>query len=193
LSCKKIEIWYNSGDMKSLILFIWEVIKIIIVALLIVIPIRYFVFQPFLVRGQSMEPNFSNSDYLIVDEISYRFDDPQRGDVIVFRSPAYPSQNFIKRVIGLPGEEVIIEKGVIKIIKEGEEVILDESEYLYDNTNGDTHVVLNNQQYFVLGDNRDSSYDSRRWGPLPEENIIGKVFLRAWPFSSFTKIEVPSY
>ncbi len=179
--------------MKSLILFIWEVIKIIIVALLIVIPIRYFVFQPFLVRGQSMEPNFSNSDYLIVDEISYRFDDPQRGDVIVFRSPAYPSQNFIKRVIGLPGEEVIIEKGVIKIIKEGEEVILDESEYLYDNTNGDTHVVLNNQQYFVLGDNRDSSYDSRRWGPLPEENIIGKVFLRAWPFSSFTKIEVPSY
>lgn len=193
MSCKKIEIWYNSGDMKSLILFIWEVIKIIIVALLIVIPIRYFVFQPFLVRGQSMEPNFSNSDYLIVDEISYRFDDPQRGDVIVFRSPAYPSQNFIKRVIGLPGEEVIIEKGVIKIIKEGEEVILDESEYLYDNTNGDTHVVLNNQQYFVLGDNRDSSYDSRRWGPLPEENIIGKVFLRAWPFSSFTKIEVPSY
>jgi len=193
LSCKKIEIWYNSGDMKSLILFIWEVIKIIIVALLIVISIRYFVFQPFLVRGQSMEPNFSNSDYLIVDEISYRFDDPQRGDVIVFRSPAYPSQNFIKRVIGLPGEEVIIEKGVIKIIKEGEEVILDESEYLYDNTNGDTHVVLNNQQYFVLGDNRDSSYDSRRWGPLPEENIIGKVFLRAWPFSSFTKIEVPSY
>lgn len=179
--------------MKSTILFIWEVMKIIIVALLIVIPIRCFIFQPFLVRGQSMEPTFSNSDYLIVDEISYQFNDPQRGDVIVFKAPTYPSQSFIKRIIGLPGEEVLIEDGSIKIIEEGNEILLDESEYAYGNTGGDIHVFLNDNQYFVLGDNRGSSYDSRRWGALPEENIIGKVFLRAWPFSSFSKIEAPEY
>jgi signal peptidase I len=159
--------------MKSILLFIWEVIKIIIVALLIVVPIRYFVFQPFLVRGQSMEPNFSNSDYLIVDELSYQFSNPGRGDVIVFKSPTYPSQNFIKRIIGLPGEEIIIEGGTIKVIKGEKETILNESEYIFERTTGDVHIVLNNHQYFVLGDNRDSSYDSRRWGPLPKENIIG--------------------
>jgi signal peptidase I len=179
--------------MKSIILFIWEMMKIVIVALLIVIPIRYFVFQPFLVRGQSMEPNFSNNDYLIVDEISYQFDDPQRGDVIVFKSPTYPSQNFIKRIIGLPGEEVLIKDGEIKIIKEEKEIMLNESKYIFDETDGDINVSLNGHQYFVLGDNRDSSYDSRRWGLLPKDNIIGKVFLRAWPFSSFTKIEIPEY
>jgi len=189
------KIWYNWGDMRNFIFFVWEIAKIIIVALLIVLPIRYFVFQPFLVRGQSMEPNFSNSDYLIVDELSYRFNNPQRGEVIVFKSPTSLSQRFIKRIIGLPGEEVIIEDGKITIVKDDVETVLDESEYLPSSikTFGDIHIVLNSEQYFVLGDNRGASYDSRRWGALPEENIIGKVFLRPWPFASLSKIEIPEY
>ncbi len=181
--------------MKKLISFSWEVAKIVILASLIVIPIRYFLFQPFLVKGQSMEPNFQNNNYLIVDEISYRLNDPQRGDVIVFSPPFSPSQRFIKRIIALPGEEVLIENGKILVSKNGETQILDEDDYLSCSveTSGDIHLFLSDTQYFVMGDNRYASYDSRRWGPLPEEDIIGKVFLRLWPSDSITRVETPNY
>ncbi len=181
--------------MKKLISFSWEVIKIVILASLIVIPIRYFLFQPFLVKGQSMEPNFQNNNYLIVDEISYRINDPQRGDVIVFNPPFDSSQRFIKRIIALPGEELFIESGEISILKDGEIQILNEGNYLSSSvkTSGDIHLFLNDNQYFVMGDNRYASYDSRRWGLLPEEDIIGKVFLRLWPSNSISKIKTPDY
>jgi signal peptidase I len=116
--------------MKGVFLFIFEVIKIVVLALLIVIPIRYFIFQPFIIKGNSMEPNFHQGDYLIVDEISYRFKEPQRGDVIVFRYPQDTSQRFIKRIIGLPGETVTMNEGNITISKGIEERILNESDYL---------------------------------------------------------------
>ena len=119
-------------SMKNTLSFIWEIIKIVVIALVIVIPIRYFLFQPFLVNGQSMEPNFENGDYLIVDEISYRFHDPQRGEVIVFKISRANNTiltRFIKRIIGLPGETVEIKDGKVMIIKENSEV-LDESQYL---------------------------------------------------------------
>jgi len=181
--------------MKSFFLFLWEILKIAIFAFVIVIPIRYFLFQPFFVLGQSMEPSFENGDYLLVNEISYRFQDPQRGDVIVFKYPGNLSQRYIKRIIGLPGETVEIEDGKIIISKNGTEQTLDESSYLPSllETSGDAQVVLGQNEYFVLGDNRPFSSDSRRWGILPRENIIGKVFLRAWPISAFTEIKVPTY
>ncbi len=181
--------------MKGLLVFIWEIAKIVIVALLIVTPIRYFIFQPFLVRGQSMEPSFQNGDYLIIDEISYRFSDPQRGEVIVFQSPTQPSQRFIKRIIGLPGETVEIEDGQVKIYKDNGEQILDESGYLasLDGVPGKTQISLGEDQYFVLGDNRAFSYDSRRWGPLSEEEIIGRVLIKLWPVTAITKVEAPEY
>jgi len=181
--------------MKKFLAFIWEILKIIIIALAIVIPIRYFLFQPFLVKGQSMEPNFENGDYLIVDEISYRFRGPQRGEIIVFKSPQDPSQRFIKRIIGLPGETVEIKDGKVKISKNNSTQILDEKNYLPSSiyTSGDIRVVLGEDEYFVLGDNRDFSFDSRRFGPLPEKKIVGRVFLRLWPFITFSKIEAPSY
>jgi len=97
--------------MKSFLSFIWEIAKIVIIALLIVIPIRYFIFQPFFVKGQSMEPTFENGDYLIIDEISYRFRAPQRGEVIVFKYPENPSQRYIKRIVGLPRETIEINDG----------------------------------------------------------------------------------
>lgn len=181
--------------MKKLLSSILEVLKMVIIAALIVIPIRYFVFQPFLVKGQSMEPNFGNGDYLIVDEISYRFRDPQRGEVIVFKFPPNPSQRFIKRIIGLPEETVEVKNGKVAIYKDGEPQVLDESIYLSSSltTKGDIRVVLGENEYFVLGDNRDFSFDSRRFGSLPEKKIVGRVFLRVWPFVALAKFKVPAY
>ncbi len=182
--------------MKSFLSFIWEITKIVIIALVIVVPIRYFIFQPFLVKGQSMEPAFENGDYLIVDEISYRFRDPQRGEVVVFKYPQNPSQRYIKRIIGLPGETVEIDDGRVIIYPENlGGLVLDESSYLspFIFTPGDTRVILDENEYFVLGDNRAVSSDSRRFGPLPRENIIGRVFFRAWPLTALAKIEAPTY
>jgi signal peptidase I len=180
--------------MKKLLVFIWEISKIVIIALLIVIPIRYFIFQPFFVRGQSMEPNFENNDYLIIDEISYRFSSPQRGEVVVFKYPQDPSQRYIKRIIGLPGEAIEIEDGKVIIYKNNQAEILDESSYLpASETPGDIQVSLGENEYFVLGDNRAVSSDSRKWGVLPREDIIGKVFLRAWPITTWAQIEAPAY
>ena len=181
--------------MKNSLAFIWEILKIVIIALLIVIPIRYFLFQPFFVRGQSMEPAFENSDYLIIDEISYRLGSPQRGDVIVFKYPQNPSQRYIKRIVGLPGETIAIEAGSVIIFNWEGSQTLDESDYLSPSvqTPGDVRVSLDEDEYFVLGDNRVSSADSRRWGSLPRENIIGRVLFRAWPFSALAKIEAPNY
>ena len=184
--------------MKKLFSFIWEVSKLLIVTLLIVVPIRYYIFQPFIVKGQSMEPNFENGDYLIVDELSYRLRSPQRGEVIVFKYPQDPSQRYIKRIIGLPGETIEIKNGKIVIYEENSEVkTLDEFTYLpsLTQTEGNIRTTLNKNEYFVLGDNRMgmSSYDSRRWGPLPQENIIGRALFRAWPVAAIAKIEAPAY
>jgi len=177
--------------LSSFLLFIWEILKIVFIALVIVIPIRYFLFQPFIVKGQSMEPNFEDSNYLIVDELSYRFRDPQRGEVVVFRYPRNVSQRFIKRIIGLPGEKIEIEASVVMV--DGK--ILDESEYFPSGvqTLGNIQISLDENEYFVLGDNRISSFDSRQWGTLPRKNIIGRVYFRAWPITDLTKFEVPSY
>ena len=142
-----------------------------------------------------MEPNFQNGDYLIVDEISYRLRAPQRGEVIVFKYPANPSQKYIKRIIGLPGETVEIQAGKVDIYdSNGVPQILDER-YLPDflETYGDVELRLSDSEYFVLGDNRTASSDSRRWGSVPRDNIIGKVFLRVWPFAALAMIEAPDY
>jgi len=179
---------------KKYLPFAWEVLKIFIIASVIVLPIRYFLFQPFIVKGESMIPNFQSGDYLIVDEISYRFANPQRGDVVVFKYPKDTTQKFIKRVIGLPGETVEIKEGKVTIYKDGNQQILDEK-YLPNpsGTIGTLTIPLGVDEYFVLGDNREFSYDSRAWGPVPVKNIIGKVFLRVLPIASLSKIAVPSY
>lgn len=181
--------------MKNFLSFAWEIVKIVVIALVIVIPIRYFLFQPFFVKGQSMEPNFENGDYLLIDEISYRFREPQRGEVIVFKYPNDISQRYIKRIIGLPGETVEISGGQITVYSAEGTKLLDESEYLsqLEYTSGNILMTLNEDEYFVLGDNRLASADSRRWGSLPEKDIIGRVFFRAFPFVTLSAIEVPNY
>jgi signal peptidase I len=181
--------------MKKFLSFCWELVKVALVALVIVLPIRYFLFQPFLVKGESMEPNFKNGDYLIVDEISYRFRAPQRGEVIVLNFPPNPSQRLIKRIVGLPGESLEIKGGKVSLCQESSCKIINESAYLPDSlaTVGDINIKLSNNEYFVMGDNRPNSFDSRRFGILPKSDIIGRVFLRAWPFNSFLKMTAPNY
>ncbi|HOW60694.1 MAG TPA: signal peptidase I [Candidatus Moranbacteria bacterium] len=183
--------------------FLWEVIKVFFWALVIIVPIRVFLFQPFFVQGASMQPNFENGDYLIINELGYKetdikvagvsvlsagsFKELKRYDIAVFRYPLNQKQFFIKRVIGLPGEKVKVENGKIRIYndKNPEGFILDESEYLSQTvfTVGDSEVKLEQDQYFVLGDNRKASYDSRAWGAVHKSDVIGKVFIRAWPIS----------
>jgi|AntAceMinimDraft_16_1070373.scaffolds.fasta_scaffold00591_13 signal peptidase I len=173
--------------MKKFLLFIWEITKIAIIALIIVVPIRAFVFQPFFVRGASMEPNFHDFDYLIVDEISYRFRQPHRGDVIVFYNPNNNSQRFIKRVIGLPGETIRVSEGKVSIKQNAGDdfFILNEAAYLSENvkTPGNREMFLEQGQYFVMGDNRGVSLDSRSFGALEEDLLIGKESFRLWPLT----------
>ncbi|MFH1426851.1 MAG: signal peptidase I [Candidatus Kerfeldbacteria bacterium] len=171
--------------------FIWEVTKVVIISLAIIIPVRYFLVQPFYVKGASMEPNFHNYEYLIIDELSYRFDDPQRGDVVVLRNPTRPSQFFIKRIIGLPGETVEIANRNVYI--NGEE--LKETPYLNESveTFGNQVVTLQDREFFILGDNRSESLDSRVFGPIIRDEIIGRTWLRAWPITRLDHFSSTDY
>jgi len=164
--------------------FFKEIVKFAIIAFLIVAPVRFFVAQPFIVSGASMQPTFETGEYLIIDQLSYHFESPERGDVIIFRYPKDPHKFFIKRIIGLPNETVTI-RGTDITIKNADNpdgTPLPEP-YLEEGTaRGDfLSIALGPDEYFVLGDNRNASSDSRVWGPVPEENIIGRAFLRLLP------------
>lgn len=162
-----------------------ELIKFALIALAIVIPIRVFVAQPFIVSGSSMFPTFENRDYLIVDEFSYHFRGPERGEVIVFRYPNDPSKFYIKRVIGLPGETVVIDGEVISIKNSlnPEGFVLDEP-YIKSSSHNNITQSLGEGEYYVMGDNRNASSDSRSWGILPEKNIVGRAFIRLVPIKN---------
>ncbi len=166
--------------------FFIEIVKVVIISAAIVIPVRYYLIQPFFVSGASMLPQFRNGEYLIVNEFTYNQEDPKRGDVIVFRPPKDTSQFYIKRIIGLPGETVQIKEGQVIIFNQQNPwgMVLEESAYLNEGmpTKGSVDLSLGNEQYFVLGDNRQASSDSRYWGAVDRKFIIGKVWFRAWPF-----------
>ncbi len=171
--------------------FFVELIKIVLVSLAIIIPIRHFLIQPFYVKGASMEPNFEDHEYLIIDEITYRFHVPQRGEIVVFRAPTEAQQFFIKRIIGLPGETVSVKEGVVRVNGKS----LDETKYLSSDlhTQGDVMVTLKDNEYFVMGDNRNASYDSRLFGPINRTRIIGRTVFRGWPYDRIQWFETPVY
>jgi signal peptidase I len=176
------------------VIFILELAQIIIIAAAIIIPIRYFLIQPFIVKGASMEPNFEDNEYLIIDELSFRFRDIERGEIIVFEPPTNESQYYIKRVIGLPGETVQIKNGQITIYNNDfPNGFIIHEDYIGEYTSGEEYVVLGEEEYFVMGDNRDVSLDSRVIGPIPQDNIIGRVWLRGLPVSKAGFIEAPDY
>lgn len=160
----------------------WELVRFAFFALIIVIPIRIFIAQPFIVSGSSMVPTFEDGQYLIIDEISYRLNDPQRDDVIVFRYPNDTTKYFIKRIIGLPNETVDIKGNTVTVTNKNhpDGLILDQS-FIENTSNNDTHFELKDDEYFVMGDNRSASSDSRYWGAVPKNLLIGKVFLRLLP------------
>jgi signal peptidase I len=166
-----------------------EIFKFIVIALIIIVPIRLYVAEPFIVSGESMIPTFENAQYLIVNQISYHFQDPQRGDVIIFKYPLNTSLYFIKRVIGLPGETVSINDGIVTIINAAHPhgFTLSEPYIAADHRSSDTSTTtLGPTQYFAMGDNRNQSSDSRIWGPVPRDLIVGEPILRLLPPSSIS-------
>ena len=163
--------------------FLLEIIKFTVISILVVAPIRFFIAQPFIVRGESMDPTFSDGQYLIVDELTYRSHLPERGDVVVFKYPKDESKYFIKRIIGLPNETVRITNGKVSISSTSHPDGIDLNEpYIKDLSFENTTETLGANEYFAMGDNRSNSLDSRIWGPLPSKNITGRVLVRLFPF-----------
>ncbi len=164
-----------------------EIIRFSLIALIIVIPIRMFIAQPFIVSGASMENTFESGEYLIVDQVSYRFHEPARGDVIVFRYPRDPSKFYIKRIIAVPGDTITIADDVVTITNtESPEGFIVDEPYIKSMINGTNLTeVLGDREYFVMGDNRDQSSDSRVWGVLQKERIVGRAYMRLFPPQHF--------
>lgn len=187
----------GQNSRQSFFLFAVELLKIAFISLAIIIPVRYFLIQPFYVKGASMEPSFHDNEYLIINEIGYRVNEPKRGDIVVFKYPKDPTQYFIKRIIALPGERIVIKDGDVRIYnaQKPDGAVLDESEYLLPGvkTGGETDLTLEKGEYFVMGDNRDFSMDSRMFGSIETKSIIGKAMLRGWPLDKLTYFETPYY
>src|SRR3989338_6185533 len=163
---------------------IWETIRYAFVAALIIIPIRTFIAQPFVVSGNSMYPTFHNGEYLIVNELAKYVGEYERGDVVILRYPVDPSKYFIKRIVGLPGETVAIADGIVSITSPERVSPLILSEPYVKNTKPDNSSrTLSNDEYYVMGDNRAQSSDSRVWGPVPKKLMDGKALVRLFPFS----------
>ncbi len=184
--------------LKNFFSFVLELVKIVVISLVIIIPVRYFLIQPFYVKGASMEPNFYDKEYLIIDEITYRFENPKRGDIIVFRYPRNPQEYFIKRLISLPGESVQIKDGDVIIYNaENPDGFVLQEDYLEKGVKtyglSDSKIELGANEFFVLGDNRNSSKDSRSFGPVNASYITGRVLLRGWPFNRLKVFDAPAY
>ena len=195
--------------------FIWELLKIILISIALIVPIRLFLVQPFYVQGASMYPNFIENDYLLVDEITYGVRDPisnkrivggrgpERGEIIVFSCNFTQCGNskgdyLIKRVVGLPGETVMLRAGRVYIMTKDHPQGVELTEPYVAPSRGffaqeETSRTLGDNQYFVLGDNRDVSFDSEDFGPIPLSSIIGRVWVRGWPFDRLTSFRIPSY
>lgn len=181
----------------SIGMFVWDLFKILIIALLIIVPFRTYIAEPFVVSGSSMVPNYHNHDYLIIDRLSYITGQPNRGDVIVLKFPKDTSVFYIKRIIGLPGETVKIQQGSVTIYnKENPQGFKLKEDYLPNQSETfgrSDSITLGTGEYYVLGDNRTASSDSRVWGILPADDIVGKVWARVYPLSQSGFIKTPSY
>ncbi len=162
----------------------WELVRFAIIAIVIVVPIRILVAEPFIVSGSSMVPTFQNGDYLIIDKISYKLTDPKRDDVVVFRYPNDTSKFFIKRIIGLPNETVDIKGTKITITnKEHKNGFVLDQPFIKSPSDNNLHYELKDDEYFVMGDNRNASSDSRFWGPVKKNLLSGRALFRLLPIN----------
>lgn len=181
---------------KRIVNFFLDFLETIVVALSIFVVVYLFIVQPHEVKGSSMEPNFHNNDYILTDKISLKLHEPNRGDVVIFKAPKNPEVDYIKRVIGLPGEKVKIQNGEVFI----NDKKLNEP-YLVDKTNlfpgsfvqEGISIPVPEGKYFVMGDNRSHSSDSREFGPIVNNLIIGKAIFRYWPMNKLGLIKSMDY
>lgn len=173
---KKIEVKSNKFTQKDLV-------TLILLVVFVVLPIRFFIAQPFIVSGQSMDPTFADGQYLIVDQLSYNFNSPARGDIVIFRYAGDTSKFFIKRVVGLPGETVKIVGNEIFIRRPGEEYSELKENYIVEVFNANGEWKVDSDEIFVMGDNRNNSLDSRYFGPIKTNSITGRAYLRLFPLS----------
>jgi signal peptidase I len=172
----------NKSALKEIIK---EIVIFVLIAFGIVLPFRIYIAEPYLVDGRSMDPTFATGDYLIVDKLSYEIGTPKRNTVVVFKYPKDTSKSFIKRIIGLPGETVIIKDNIVTIknTENPDGFVVDASYVTHADPTGRYEKKLAENEYYVLGDNRAESFDSRFWGPLEEKYILGKPIIRLFPLN----------
>jgi signal peptidase I len=181
--------------LKGIGAFFVDTIQTVLLAASVFLIIYIFLFRPFQVSGESMDPTFKNKEYILTNLISLRFGDPKPGDVIVFKSPTDENKDFIKRIMAVPGDTIEIKDGKVRV--NGKPV--DEHEYLASSVYTGPGAFLQEGEietvpaahYFVMGDNRPYSSDSREWGFLKRSEIIGKSFFVYWPVGSFRVIKNP--
>jgi signal peptidase I len=194
----------KSGFAREALEFIWETAKVVLVSLLIILPVRYFLIQPFFVKGSSMVPNFHDKEYILVDKWTYRLGRPERGDVIIFKYPGDPKEYFIKRILALPGESILVNNNQVTVYnaRYPDGFVVNESGYLpktnptYCGSNTTwcgQRIMLKDNEYYVLGDNREHSSDSRFFGPVNRSYFSGMAWLRLWPFNSINHIPRTEY
>ena len=170
--------------------FLAELVKTAVIVLAVAYGVRVFVLQPYIVEGLSMFPQFHDRDYLLVDKISYRIHAPERGDVVVFKYPKDTAFNYVKRIIGLPGDTIRISNSTVYVsdaahpqgVALSEPYVEAGNKTLPDSGNGETEFTVPANSYFVMGDNRMGSSDSRNWGDVPMDDMIGRVLVLAYPF-----------
>jgi signal peptidase I len=173
--------------------FLLELTKVVLLAGITVFFVRHFIFKPFYVKGQSMEPTFFEREYLIINQFTYRFRDPVRGEIVVFQPPTGSKDYYLKRIIGLPGERIRIEDGNVIVCTTDCHVLNEEYLASTVQTDGTVRVTLGPNQYFMMGDNRANSFDSRRFGAVDQSLIVGKIWFRGYPFERIGSFEVPTY
>ena len=177
--------------LKNFLVFFADIFETIIVALAVFLLVYFFLIQPHRVQGDSMLPNFKHGELILTDKISFRIREPQIGDVIVFRAPQDSGKDFIKRIVGLPSETIELSRG--QILVNGNAIT---ESYLGTNSQTlsgaflkeGTKVTIGDGEYFVLGDNRNHSSDSREWGTIKKSEIVGRAFIIYWPPPSFALV-----
>ncbi len=186
----------QKNNLKNIAEFIWEMVQTALTVIIVVYLVKTFLFQLFIVDGQSMEPTLHDKEMLLVDKLSYHFRSPHRGEIVIFQKPGEPSVNFIKRVIGLPGETVVIKNGKV-YIKNSADANLESIEEIYLSpdtpTNGEEEVLVKENEVFVMGDNRTNSQDSRVIGSIPYKSILGRALFTYWPIKDATWLITPKY
>ncbi len=181
---------------KRTITAVFDFLQGIVVFLAVLVMIYLFIMAPQEINGASMEPNFHNGEYILTNKVLYKFRDPQRGDVVIFKSPRNKEIDYIKRVIGLPGDTVRLEKSAFFINGQmlmepylAPDTVTFGGSYLQEGED----IIVPPGTYFVVGDNRPHSSDSREFGPIVKEDFIGVAFLRYWPFNQFGLLPKPDY